>query len=326
MQNGIAKAQECAQDLATSNLVSVINGLNIWTFAFDFYGTMGDTPVIGGVPLFSNDYNQANARYLNGGSISLYAGMARFAGEQFAPAKVAVLVNQNPAADAAVNLGLKPIFEQFGVEVVTINVPLPLTDAITPMSQAVAEDADLILLLAAGNECVPVIRAADQLGLAASQLLLSPTCAAAEIYDEVGELMVGSWIARPGLSKQDPWAPQEVLDQLAQLDVDLATYAPDAPDATFTALGWATLIDLHDLYEEVGVENLSDPSAILATMDDGQSRGRPGAFGWSCVYADIGLASVCQGENLFVEIIDADGNSAPPINDGEFVNGLLLLE
>ncbi len=64
LQNSIPKAQECAQDLATSDLVSVINGVNIWTFAFDFYGTMGETPVIGGLPLFASDYNQPNARYL----------------------------------------------------------------------------------------------------------------------------------------------------------------------------------------------------------------------------------------------------------------------
>ena len=41
LQNSVPAAQECAQELATSDLVSVINGVNIWTVAFDFYGTMG---------------------------------------------------------------------------------------------------------------------------------------------------------------------------------------------------------------------------------------------------------------------------------------------
>ena len=43
LQNSVPAAQECAQELATSDLVSVINGVNIWTVAFDFYGTMGNT-------------------------------------------------------------------------------------------------------------------------------------------------------------------------------------------------------------------------------------------------------------------------------------------
>ncbi len=326
VQNGVEKAQECAQELATSDLVSVINGINIWTFAFDFYGTMGDTPVIGGLPLFPSDYDQPNARYFNGGSISVYAAMARFAAEELGATDVAVLVNENPAATAALSQGLAPIFDQFGVTFSSIDVPLPLTDAVPPVSQAAAADPDLVMLLAAGNECLPVIRAADQLGIAPERMFYSATCAEAEIYDEVGELMVGSWIARGGYLQEDPWAPQEVKDLLDQFERDVDVYAPDAPDAPFTGLGWVTMLDIHDLFEEVGVDDLADPGAILAVMDDGQTRGRVGSFGWSCVYADIGLQSVCQGENLFVQIVDAEGTSAPPPNDGAFVNGLLLLD
>lgn len=98
VQSSIQMAQECAQDLATDDLVSVINAVNIWTTAFDFYGTMGDMPVIGGLPLFPTDYSAPNARYFNGGSISVYAAMARFAAEELGAQNVAVLVNENPAA------------------------------------------------------------------------------------------------------------------------------------------------------------------------------------------------------------------------------------
>jgi branched-chain amino acid transport system substrate-binding protein len=191
VQNGVEKAQECAQELASSDLVSLMNGVNIWTFAFDFYATMGDTPIIGGLPLFASDYNQPNARYFNGGSISIYAAMARFAAEELGAKKVAVLVNSNPAADAAVADGLAPIFEQFGIEFVNINVPLPLTDAIPAMSE-VPDDADLVMLLAAQNEWIPVIRAASQLGIEPERMFYSGTCAAADVYAEVGDLIVGS--------------------------------------------------------------------------------------------------------------------------------------
>jgi ABC-type branched-subunit amino acid transport system substrate-binding protein len=325
VQNGVEKAQECAQELASSDLVSLMNGVNIWTFAFDFYATMGDTPIIGGLPLFASDYNQPNARYFNGGSISIYAAMARFAAEELGAKKVAVLVNSNPAADAAVADGLAPIFEQFGIEFVNINVPLPLTDAIPAMSE-VPDDADLVMLLAAQNEWIPVIRAASQLGIEPERMFYSGTCAAADVYAEVGDLIVGSWMARGGFVNEDPWAPQEVKDLLAQFEANIEVYAPEAPDAVFTSLGWATLNDLHDLYEEIGFENLANPANIFAAMDDGQSRGRVGSYGWSCIYEDAGLVSLCSGDNLFVEIADSDGNSLPPVNDGAYVNGLSLLE
>ena len=326
LQNSIPKAQECAQDLATSDLVSVINGVNIWTFAFDFYGTMGETPVIGGLPLFASDYNQPNARYFNGGSVQVYSAAARWVAEDLGAKKVVVLVNQNPAATAALESGLAPIFDQYGIEYESIDVPIPLTDAIPPVSQAEASDADLVMLLAAGNECVPVIRAANQLGIPVEEMFYSATCDTEDIYAEVGELMVGSYIHKGGYSEREVWAPQEVLDEFDRTDGLLEKYSPEAPDASFTGLGWATMLDIYDLYSEIGYENLS-ADTIIATMDDGQPRGRVGSFGWSCVYADIGLQSLCQGSALFVEIGDSSGISLAPavIGPEGFVNGLDLL-
>tara|TARA_Y100001970_G_scaffold122357_1_gene151662 strand:- start:3109 stop:4500 length:1392 start_codon:yes stop_codon:yes gene_type:complete len=327
LQNSIPKAQECAQDLATSDLVSVINGVNIWTFAFDFYGTMGETPVIGGLPLFAADYNQPNARYFNGGSVQVYSAAARFVAEDLGAKKVAVLVNQNPAATAALDSGLAPIFESYGIEYESIDVPIPLTDAIPPVSQAQASDADLVMLLAAGNECVPVIRAANQLGIPAEEMFYSATCDTEDIYAEVGELMVGSYIHKGGYTEREVWAPQEVWDEFDRTDGLLEKYSPEAPDASFTGLGWATMLDIYDLYSEIGYENLSADN-IIATMDDGQTRGRVGSFGWSCVYADIGLQSLCQGSALFLKIGDSSGTSLAPavIGPEGFVNGLDLLK
>ncbi len=327
VQNSVPAAQECAQDLASSDLVSVINGINIWTVAFDFYGTMGETPVIGGLPLFAADYDQPNARYFNGGSVAVYSGAARFVAEDLGVKKVAVLVNQNPAAVAALDQGLGPIFDEYGVEYVAIDVPIPLTDAIPPMSQAASADADLVMLLAAGNECVPVIRAASQLGIPPQEMFYSGTCATEDIYAEVGELMVGSWIHKGGYTEEEIWAPEEVIAEFAANDGLIEQYAPEAPDAAFTGLGWVTMMDIHDLYEEIGVENLGDPANIIAVMDDGKTRARVGSFGWACVYAEIGLSSLCQGASLFLEIAEANGATAPPavIGPEGYVNGLDLL-
>ncbi len=326
LQNSVPAAQECAQELATSDLVSVINGVNIWTVAFDFYGTMGDTPVIGGLPLFAGDYNQPNARYFNGGSVQVYSAAARFVAEDLGVDKVAVLVNQNPAATAALDSGLAPIFDAYGIEYEAIDVPIPLTDAIPPVSQANAANADLVMLLAAGNECVPVIRAANQLGIPAEKMFYSATCDTEDIYAEVGELMVGSYIHKGGYTDREVWAPAEVWDEFDRTDGLLEKYSPEATDASFTGLGWATMLDIYDLYSEIGYENLS-ADTIIGTMDDGQNRGRVGSFGWSCVYAGIGLQSLCQGSALFVEIGYSDGTSLPPeiIGPEGYVNGLDLL-
>ena len=171
---------------------------------------MGETPVIGGLPLFAADDNQPNARYFNGGSVQVYSAAARFVAEDLGAKKVAVLVNQNPAATAALDSGLAPIFESYGIEYESIDVPIPLTDAIPPVSQAEASDADIVMLLAAGNECVPVIRAANQLGIPAEEMFYGYMTQ--KIFAEVGELMVGSYIYRG--TQNAVWAPQEVWDEV----------------------------------------------------------------------------------------------------------------
>ena len=95
---------------------------------------------------------------------------------------------------------------QYGIEYESIDVPIPLTDAIPPVSQAEASDADIVMLLAAGNECVPVIRAANQLGIPAEEMFYSATCDTEDIYAEVGELMVGSYIHKGGYTIRETWA------------------------------------------------------------------------------------------------------------------------
>ena len=184
------------------------------------------------------------------------------------------------------------------------------------------------MLLAAGNECVPVIRAANQLGISPENMFYSATCDTDDIYAEVGELMVGSYIHKGGYTEREVWAPDEVLNEFDSRDGLIETYAPEAPEASFTGLGWVTMLDIHDLYEEIGYENLSNPQNIIDTMDDGTVRGGVGSFGWSCVYKDVGLQSLCQGSALFVEIGYSDGTSLPPeiIGPDGYVNGLELLQ
>ena len=316
------EAQACAQELSADDLVSVVNMVNIWTLTFDFYGTMGDTPVIGGLPLFDTDYNAANARYFNGGSISVYAAMARFTVEELGVTKVAVLENSNPAANAATELGLLPIYEDMGVEVVRIVVPQPATDVAPQVSEAADVGADAVLVLTSAFECPLIATAAAQFGIPAETMIYSATCTDDTVLDQVGDEMVGAFVARGGYTEDDPWAPEEVQNRIAQTFDLLDTYAPDVPLGGLGPLGFVTMLDIELLYDEIGFDNL-DGDTILATMDDGSQRGVLGSFGWACVYADIDLTSVCSGDNLFVQLLP-DFTTEPPLSDG-FVNGLQLL-
>ena len=45
---------------------------------------------------------------------------------------------------------------------------------------------------------------------------------------------------------------------------------PCFTDASFTGLGWATMLDIYDLYSEIVTENLT-ADTIIGTMDDGRT-------------------------------------------------------
>ncbi len=318
-------ALACAQDLATQDLVAVINGLNIWTLAFDLYGTLGDTPVLGGIPLFEADFTAPTARYFNGGSLAVFAAMTRFAVEDLGAEKILVLKGFNPATDVAIELAIAPMVEFYGVELTSVTIPPGSPDPSSSMAEVAAAGADAVMVLASDAECANVIPFVDTFGIDRSSMIYTTACSGEQTHSLVGESMIGSWVQRGGPTVRDAWLGDEVLDGLADSTATIEAYAGDTPYSDFIALGVGTVLDVQRLLVSTGYENLNDADAIFATADDGTKRGAiNGGFGWACTYADLGFPAICSGDHRFVEIIDAVGNSAPPIGDDP-VDGLKAL-
>jgi branched-chain amino acid transport system substrate-binding protein len=311
-----AKAQECAQQLATDDsLAFVTGGVNIWTFAFDFYGTMGDTPIIGGVPLFAADYQAPNARYFFGGSLSVFAGMGRFVAEGLGATKVVTLENDNPAADSATTLGLLPIFEAAGVEVVRIKVPQPLTDATPQVQQAIDEAPDYILTLTAAAECTPIIKSAAQLGWDMTKMVYTGTCNDTTVIDEVAEIAAGGYLQKIGFNTADleaGTAPASKVGEIELIRDIVLEYAPEGtPEGAFANVGAGQMMTIEAYVELAGYDAvIADPAALFAVLDDGQTKTGMGGFPGACLYADKGYPAVCGADNIF-PVLQADGTTLP---------------
>jgi ABC-type branched-subunit amino acid transport system substrate-binding protein len=310
-----AGATECAQQLATNDeLVLITGGVNIYFFAFDYYATIGDKPMIGGTPLFGPDYQAQNARYFFGGSLSVFAGMARFVAEGLGATKVVTMENDNPAAASAADLGLLPILEAAGVEVVRIKVPQPLTDASPQVQQAIDENPDYILTLTAAAECTPIIKSAAQLGWDMTKMVYTGTCNDTTVIDEVADVAAGGYLQKIGFNSADleaGVAPASKVPELELLINIIENFSEEGtPEGAFANVGAGQGLLLERLLEEVGYDNLGDPAAIFAVADDPQTRNGPGGFPGSCAYADIGYPAVCGAANLF-PVLQADGTTLP---------------
>jgi len=308
VQNSVEQMQACTQQLASDpDIVSVINGVNLFTSAFDFYGTLGDKPVVGGVPLFPADFSSPDARYFFGGSLSAFAGIGRYAFDTLGGQRIGVLYGSNAAGLAAKD-ALETIFEVGQVEAEFVPVPSPSTD-VTPQVTQVASGFDVIVVVTAAAECAPVMQAVHQLGIAKETVVYTGTCGDEEVLDAVGDLALGSIMHFTLYNSDMIGVPDDKLaETLVQNDI-YANYAPDTPSGGLAALGITAVMNIRSLYEEIGVDNL-DKATILAAMDDGTPHN-----------AFIGTPWICGVNPAFPSICNADNFFAPITEDGMWAIG-----
>ncbi len=301
-------AQACTQQMASDDsIVSVINGVNAFNGFFDFYGTLSGKPVVGGVPLFSKDFNEPSARYFFGGSLSAFTGIGLFTVQELGAANVGVLYGENAAGDAS-RQALAQLYDAVGVEATYVPVPTPSTDVTPQVTQVSGDEFDAIVVVTAAAECAPVMLAIDQLGIDKSKVVYTGTCGADDVMDQAGAQAVGSWMHNTLYGTQMTNVPE---DKIAEAELTTRIYDEFSDEEIIggglAVLGLASVLNIHDLYEEIGVENL-DAETILATMDDGTPRNAHAGTPWVC--NNPAFISVCNADNFFSVIEE-------PV-DGEF--------
>lgn len=304
VQASTEEAQACAQKLAGDGVVSVMNGINISTIGFDFYGTLGDIPVTGGTPLFPNDFAATNARYFYGGSLTVFGAMAQFVAQELGAKNVAILEAANPAGKAATDGAIVPIFDSLGVTYTRIDVPTPSTDVTPQVTQAAGDEFDAVLVLTAAAECGPVIQSANQLGIDPTRMVYTGTCNDNTVLDEFGDLAVGSYFHTTVITADSTGdaATDEKKAESEQINKILDQYNPDGARGAFATLGVQDVLVIEEVYDSIGFDGLSDPATIIAAFDD-QEWNVPAGTSLRCGTWSK-FPSVCNGDNYFPALGD----------------------
>lgn len=310
------ETQSCAQELASIDGIHAISlGVSVFTSGFDMYGTFGDIPVVGGTPLFPADFEAPTARYFYGGSLSVFSAMAAFVGQNLGAETVAVLVQEGPAGQAALDPA-QQVFDITGTEMEVIVLPQETGDATAQVTQA--QGADAIMMLGSKDTCGPVIQAVDLLGIPKDTVVHTGTCNDEEILDAVGELAVGSYFHTTGYQVRATDAPEEKRAETAIREEAFDQYAPDIARGAFANVGAQAMFNTELLFEEIGFENLT-AETILATLDDGTPRSSWGAPDYQCPSLPE-YPSVCSADNFFPQL-----QEDLSVTLGEPVNGLAVI-
>jgi branched-chain amino acid transport system substrate-binding protein len=255
--------QACAQELAGKGVEMVYLGLDLFA-GFDTF-TASSIPVVGVLPILPPDY-AANALYITGGNATTTAAMAKFAVEQF-DAKTAGIISADNVGANGTEAALKTYLDKVGITYTSVKGGDAETDAGYQglMSQAVADDPDVLFSLYADAGCIGTIRGRASLGIEIP-VITTNICASDEVLSQVGDDPLG-WYFVGGQTEETGTPERADLDAI----VELAGFSE--PEELGLGVLWAqhllTLAGIANIMADGG-EEITGASiyARLGTSDD----------------------------------------------------------
>ncbi len=196
-------SQACAQELAGKGVELVMLGLDLFP-GYDTFTASG-IPVTGVLPILPGDYT-ANALYLGGGNTTTTAAMAGFAQENFGATTAGIVSADNAGANGT-EAELKAALDAAGITYTSIKGGDNETDAGYQglMSQATADNPDVLFSLYADAGCIGTIRGRVALGIE-TPVITTAICSSSEVLDEVGDDAVGWYFV--GASTEEVGTPE----------------------------------------------------------------------------------------------------------------------
>jgi branched-chain amino acid transport system substrate-binding protein len=203
----------CAQELAGKGVELVYLGLDLFA-GFDTF-TAASIPVIGVLPILPPDY-AANALYLTGGNATTVAAMAIFADEEFG-AKTAGIISADNVGANGTEAALKAALDKVGITYTSVKGGDAETDAGYQglMSQATADDPDVLFSLYADAGCIGTIRGRASLGIE-TPVITTNICASDEVISQVGDDPLG-WYFIGGQTEETDTPERADIDAIVEL-------------------------------------------------------------------------------------------------------------
>jgi branched-chain amino acid transport system substrate-binding protein len=206
-------SQACAQELTGKGVEMIYLGLDLFA-GFDTF-TSASIPVVGVLPILPSDYT-ANALYMTGGNTTTVAAMAKFAVEEFGAATAGIISADNAGANGT-EAALKAALDKAGITYTSVKGGDNETDAGYQglMSQATADDPDVLFSLYADAGCIGTMRGRVSLGID-TPVITTNICAADEVISQVGDDAFG-WYFIGGQTEETGTPERADTDAVVEL-------------------------------------------------------------------------------------------------------------
>jgi branched-chain amino acid transport system substrate-binding protein len=206
-------SQACAQELTGSGVEMIFLGLDLFA-GYDTFAA-ASIPVVGVLPILPTDYT-ADALYLTGGNTTTVAAMAKFAVEEFG-AQTAGIISADNAGANGTEAALKAALDKAGITYTSVKGGDNETDAGYQglMSQATADDPDVLFSLYADAGCIGTMRGRVSLGIE-TPVITTGICSADEVLSQVGD-DAADWYFIGSATEETGTPDADDLDAIVQL-------------------------------------------------------------------------------------------------------------
>ncbi len=295
-----ARTEECAKQLASQGVVSVLGGLAISSGAAVKVLEQNNIPWIGGIPLNAEEMQSKIAFQFSGGSPGAFAAFAWHAAKELKAKRVSVLYTDLPQVKFAVQDYGIALLKSYGIEVNEVTTPLTTTDWAPVVQNALSTNPEAVIVGAADFACPKVIEAIAAAG------------SSAQIY-QVGSCADDKWLQQVGYDKvgNTLFNIEGRLDQTISNDADteiytavMAKYQPSTNGRSAAGIAFKSAMNLWNALVEIGPD--ATPSKIIDFFQGTVDHRSWDGHSYTCKTEQVpNLPSLCAPQQVLLRIKSA---------------------
>ncbi|MCU1642927.1 MAG: hypothetical protein JWN03_3202 [Nocardia sp.] len=296
-----ATARDCANQLVAANVVAVVAPVTSQGDAMVPIITGAGIPFVTGLGASSTEMTSNGAFVLSAGVPGGLAVVAKYAVQQKYK-KVALVGVDAGAVMAGLKVIAGPVFQQSGVQLQTIGIPIGTPDATPQISAALEGNPDAITILGDGPLCTSVLKALQTLGSKADKLLFQ-LCVSPDVISAVGTAAAGAHVL--GYSDVTSEDAEAVLYRTV-----MSKYAPNTAVGGTAYMGYQTTLGL---YRSIaGLQGDVTAAAAMGAMNQATNVDLP---------VGHGLTFTCGGKTQpLLKAICGSGAIITTLKDGKPVD------
>ncbi|MFZ2241123.1 MAG: ABC transporter substrate-binding protein [Gordonia amarae] len=294
-----ASATKCANELVEKKVAAVVAPLSSQGAVMLPIITGAKIPYIAQAPVSRAEFATPGAYMLSGGTIAVLTGQAKTAA-QSGIKKFTVLIGDSGDAATSVKAMATPIFQQAGVELKVVVVPVASADPTPEITAGLADKPGAVTVLGDTRMCVSAMKVLQSVAPDVKKYLIA-SCLDKPVWEAIGghdKLIGAKAFTTVNLTSDDP--------SVTLYRSIMAKYSPDDDPQGLGYLGYQVVMSLGEIGKDIKGVTAADLRTALTTATDVPLPAAPGLT-FTCNGKAMPMLPPLCSNSIIVSDIAADG-------------------